>query len=56
MADLYTRKIEPVPEVPVKNGKAIFGSFSGRFKKLDIAVYRVRSGIFLFQGLLQICL
>ncbi|AGT42821.1 DUF2804 domain-containing protein [Treponema pedis] len=36
MADLYTRKIEPVPEVPVKNGKAIFGSFSGRFKKLDI--------------------
>lgn len=33
---LYTRKIEPAPAAPVKNGKPLFGSFSGIFKKLDI--------------------
>ncbi len=32
----YTRKIKQAPYTPVKNGKAIFGSFYGCFKKFDI--------------------
>ena len=33
---LYTRDITPPPNGPVKNGKPVFGSFSGAFKKFDI--------------------
>lgn len=33
---LYTRKIKTVPDIPVKNGKAIFGTFKGLFAKMDI--------------------
>ncbi|CEM62178.1 DUF2804 family protein [Treponema phagedenis] len=33
---LYTRKISPAPDLPVKNGVPLFGSYSGWFKKFDI--------------------
>ena len=33
---LYTREITPPPDKPIKNGKPVFGSFSGAFKKFDI--------------------
>ncbi len=37
----YTREIKSAPYSPVKNGKAIFGSFFGCFKKFDIrGLYR----------------
>ncbi len=34
--NLYTRELLPPPESPVKDGKPVFGSFSGAFKKFEI--------------------
>lgn len=33
---MYTREILPAPDFPVINGKPVFGTFSGVFKKFDI--------------------
>lgn len=33
---MYKRDISEAPDTPVKNGKPVFGSFFGKFKKFDI--------------------
>ncbi len=33
---MYTRQIDPAPDTPVNNGKALFGTYSGSFKRFDI--------------------